>query len=186
MFFLAHEDIRPSNEWEKEIIQTLMSTDVFIPIVTRRFSESEWTDQESGIAEAGGKLIIPISIYKTPYGFLRKYQALKIKSNNLRKSCIEIITVIKQDPRFTQSLLDSLLNKLPRISSFDEAGRDFQLISQFDTFSKDQINELFSQCIQNSQIYLSHSARSYLRKLIERYKKMASKKQISELKKKFD
>src|SRR3989344_2611626 len=68
--FLAHEDINPSSEWQDIILENLDSTDIFMPIITKNFPDSYWTDQESGIALAKGKLIVPISVdSNNPYGF---------------------------------------------------------------------------------------------------------------------
>ncbi len=50
--FLAHEDISPSASWRKEIRKSLRDCRVFIPILTKSFVESDWTDQETGIALA--------------------------------------------------------------------------------------------------------------------------------------
>jgi len=33
--FLAHEDLEPSVEWQKEILRALKYCDVFIPVLTR-------------------------------------------------------------------------------------------------------------------------------------------------------
>jgi hypothetical protein len=62
--FLAHDDLQPSAEWQKEIVQALRKCDVFIPLLTRSFHSSLWTDQETGIAIARKKLILPEVIAK--------------------------------------------------------------------------------------------------------------------------
>ena len=92
--FLAHEDIEPSSEWQEEIIRNLKNCDIFIPIVSENFKESEWTDQESGIAFAEEKMIIPINLNLVPYGFIGKFQALKV-GRRISDSCTKIIEIIK-------------------------------------------------------------------------------------------
>src|SRR5208282_6463612 len=87
--FLAHEDLEPSVEWQKEILRALKKCDVFIPLLTRSFHSSLWTDQETGIAVARGKVILPVRFSVLPYGFIGKFQALKAR-RNLQESCWKI------------------------------------------------------------------------------------------------
>jgi len=68
--FLAYEDIAQSRQWQKIILGYLKRCDVFLPLLTKEFQSSEWADQESGIAFAGDKLIIPLKVSIDPYGFL--------------------------------------------------------------------------------------------------------------------
>ena len=76
--FVAHDAIEPSREWRGEIARALNSCDLLLAYVTPRFSESPWTDQETGWALGRGLATIPISVEgETPYGFIGSYQAVK-------------------------------------------------------------------------------------------------------------
>ena len=44
--FVAHEDIHPTLEWQREIERALFAMDAFIAIHTPGFSQSFWTQQE--------------------------------------------------------------------------------------------------------------------------------------------
>ena len=44
--FVAHEDIEPMMEWQLEIERALFSMDLLVALLTPKFSESNWTDQE--------------------------------------------------------------------------------------------------------------------------------------------
>jgi len=68
--FLAHDDIEASAQWANVILATLKESDVFLPLLTEAFSTSEWTDQETGVALAHRKLIIPLKVDRDPYGFV--------------------------------------------------------------------------------------------------------------------
>jgi hypothetical protein len=48
--FLAHDDIEPSEEWADKILEELRDCHVFMPILTKHFNKSNWTDQETGCA----------------------------------------------------------------------------------------------------------------------------------------
>ena len=67
--FVAHADIFPGTEWQKEILDALDHMDAFVPILTEGFRDSEWTDQEVGYAIAADVPIIPLRIDLDPYGF---------------------------------------------------------------------------------------------------------------------
>ena len=74
--FVAHKDIKATKEWVQEIENALFSMDVLIALMSEDFHDSEWTDQEVGVAVGRNVLIIPVKIGKDPYGFIGKYQAL--------------------------------------------------------------------------------------------------------------
>ena len=173
--FIAHDDIKPSSEWQEVILQNLDSTDIFIPIITENFQSSPWAGQESGIAFSKEKFIIPVSINGFhPLGFLNKYQSLNFKLDDFEESCNSIIKVIKGNTRYNLALLEPLIRSLPTVGTFDQAGRKFYLLSEFQ-FLPDQINELVKYSIKNNQIYSSWSARPYLNGLLERYKEVIDK-----------
>ena len=101
--FLAHEDISDLNNLEKDILDKLKQSQIFLPLLTDNFKNSFWTNQEIGIAVADKKIIIPLKINSTPYGFLAKHKALdfrfqKTQDNSYvcKDSCIEILKIIKE------------------------------------------------------------------------------------------
>lgn len=184
--FIAHEDIEPSLEWQEIILQELDSTDIFIPIFTENFSDSPWTDQESGIAFSKGKFIIPVSIGPfSPYGFINKFQSLKFDLRSIEASCKNIINVIANNKRFTYSLLDSLIKLLSNINKFDDAGNIFSLLVTFPSLSTDQLKDLIKSSSENNQIYWSRTARPYLLKIIADNQTRIDKNALKELREKF-
>jgi len=52
--FVAHEDIEPTKEWQTEIEIGLSTMDALIALLTPGFKESNWTDQEVGVAIGRG------------------------------------------------------------------------------------------------------------------------------------
>ncbi len=42
--FVAHQDIRPTKEWQDEIENALASMDAFVALLTEKFHNSYWTD----------------------------------------------------------------------------------------------------------------------------------------------
>ena len=69
--FVAHVDIHPTKEWQDEIESALSSMDGFVALLTDKFHESDWTDQEVGFALARGVPIIAVRL-KRPLRIHRK------------------------------------------------------------------------------------------------------------------
>jgi len=75
--FVAHEDIEPTSEWQNEIERALFSMDILVALLTKEFHESNWTDQELGIAVGRQIPVVSVRLGRDPYGFIGKYQAVK-------------------------------------------------------------------------------------------------------------
>ncbi|MCL4378358.1 MAG: toll/interleukin-1 receptor domain-containing protein [Actinobacteria bacterium] len=94
--FLAHEDIEVSEQWKEIILKNLYSCDVFIPIITENFKNSDWTSQEVGIAFAGEKDIFIVPLKKgnfIPFGFIFPIQAKDINEDKFELSIIKKLNI---------------------------------------------------------------------------------------------
>jgi len=97
--FVAHEDIKPSKEWQGEIQKALDTMDFFISIHTEGFSERIWCQQEIGYAVARNVKIIPIKFEEDPDGFIGKFQALIRGSKNAEQIAEDILNILKDDEK---------------------------------------------------------------------------------------
>ena len=75
--FVAHEDIEPTQEWAREIEHALFSMDALVALLTECYHDSDWTDQELGVAIGRNVLVIPVWLGRDPYGLVGKGQALR-------------------------------------------------------------------------------------------------------------
>jgi hypothetical protein len=57
--FMAHEHIEVSVEWRFEIIRQLGLAELFVAILSKKYYDSIWCKQESGIAAFRAMTIIP-------------------------------------------------------------------------------------------------------------------------------
>ncbi len=169
--FMAHEDIEPSKIWQDEIIRSLKACDVFIPILTHNFSQSKWTDQESGIAFAEGKVIIPIKVEIDPYGFLHKFQALKYSENRIGIG-LKIIEAIRIKIELTESVKDSAIRAFANSSTFDEANNIAKILGTFESFNINQINELARLYLRNNQIRGGGIASKFVLDIVDKNSKI--------------
>ena len=167
--FLAHEDIEPAIEWQEEIIRNLRTCDIFIPIVSKNFKESKWTDQESGFVLALNKLIIPIEVNLVPYGFIGKYQALKL-GREIHDSCIKVIKIVRAHPPFKELLDNRSIKAFLDSVTFDEANTRAEGLELLEPFTPTQINEIIRGYLANDQIQGAWRARPRVVSWFEKYK----------------
>ncbi len=73
--FLAHEDIEPSLEWQREIELALRSMQAIAALITTDFDTSAWTDQEVGWAFGRGLLVVPVRLEANPSIWIRRQSA---------------------------------------------------------------------------------------------------------------
>jgi hypothetical protein len=75
--FVAHEDIEPSLEWQREIELALRSMHGLVALIAPGFHESRWTDQEVGWALGRGVVVVPVRVPIDPYGLMGKIQGVR-------------------------------------------------------------------------------------------------------------
>lgn len=97
--FVAHEDIKPSEEWQEEIRKALNTMDFFISMHTKGFSKKIWCQQEVGFATARNVKMIPIKFDEDPDGFIAKIQALLRSKKTARDVAYEIVNILENDPK---------------------------------------------------------------------------------------
>ena len=134
--FLAHEDINPSYEWREEIYKNLLECNIFIPYTTKNFKESDWADQECGIAYTHSKLIIPLQVELTPYGFINKFQGLKFNPEKISSETDKIVQVILNSKKFGD-LKEFFIEQFIKSKNFVNANEISKKLRYYDTFSEE-------------------------------------------------
>lgn len=168
--FLAHEDIQPSAEWVKRILAELETCHAFLPILTEDFYKSKWTDQETGIAFAKKRVIIPLKTKFNPYGFISQFQALKIKKKNIKHTCLEIVKAIALRPKVGILMKNAIIKKFGESDSYEEAAENTELLISFKRYTKVQVTKIVKYAIANNQIYCSYKVKGRLKNFIRQNK----------------
>jgi len=145
--FVAHEDIRPTKEWQNEIEYALQTMDAFIALLTEDYHKSDWTDQEVGYALCRGVPIISLNLGKNPYGFIGKFQALK---HNWKEAPLAIAKILIRHSK----MVDAYINAVCECSSFDEGNKLSQLLPSLekDILSMSQIDRIIEAYNNNDQV----------------------------------
>ena len=181
--FLAHEDIQPTQDWIKTILEYLNKTQVFLPILTRNFQKSEWVNQEIGYALAKNKLIIPMKIDIDPPGFLLKFQALKYNPHK-RFPLSRMLQVIGKNQKSGGKLRDLLIEKFGQSGSWAEAGMNTQYLLSVNNYSEEQVLRIIEKTMSNDQIYYSFRARPLLLNFVKNQSYKLDKRLLKEFEKK--
>lgn len=132
--FVAHEDIHPTKEWMDEIESALFSMDALIALMTDDFHDSDWTDQEVGVAMGRCVPVISLKLGKlNPYGFIGRFQAL---SCTWEKAPLELMKLLICHEKMKEAFIaavsgcssfdrgNALASVLPFISSLSESQAD--------------------------------------------------------------
>lgn len=128
--FVAHEDIKTSKEWLKEIEKTLNSMDCMSVMMYEGFHESKWCDQEVGVALGRSITVLPLLPDGDPYGFLGEYQGIKIKGMRPVALAQKIFTILCDNPNTRSKYLSCLTGLLLSSNNTDDAMKWLELIEQ--------------------------------------------------------
>lgn len=154
--FVAHEDIEPTREWQDEIEKALMSMDALVAILTPGFKESNWTDQEVGVAVGRDVLVIPIRKGLDPYGFIAKYQGLQGQGRTVRQVAGAVFSILKSNPRTKARIADVLVNLMLNSKTEEDARHWFGLVKEFEGIPRRhlealQVNAAESKTLRSSE-----------------------------------
>lgn len=162
--FIAHEDIQGSRVWEDEIISNIVSSDFFIPLLSKDFRESNFADQEIGIAVCLKKKIIPIKLDATnPYGFIQKYQAIQLRGNfntttntdNLDKLVSTIAQIglsYEFQSLYYQRALNSIIYAFSNSGSYKSSNTIIQILCECNYFTAQNLKDITKAVELNPQI----------------------------------
>lgn len=126
--FVAHEDINPTKEWQKEIQRALNSMDCMSAMLYDGFHQSNWCDQEVGIALGRNVTVLPLLPDNDPYGFLGEYQGIKIKGMYPEALAKKIFNILCDNANTRSKYLSCLTNLLLSSSSKSDALKWLRLI----------------------------------------------------------
>jgi hypothetical protein len=156
--FLAHDDLRVSEEWKARILAELRQCKIFVPLLSKAFRSSAWCAQETGfVVERGNVLIIPLSIDGTvPFGFISHIQCHRIHSTGVDPQII-LDAVGREWPTV---IVEVLLRPVAGASSFRHAEKLVKpLVPYFGRFSKIQATRFAHMAVENGQIWDAYLCR---------------------------
>ena len=168
--FVAHKDIRPTKEWVQEIENALSSMNVLIALMTEDFHDSDWTDQEIGVAVGRHILIIPVKIGKDPYGFIGKYQALAGMWEKISKMAKDVFDIIVEHPSTKIRAKRAAIQAFKVSASYNDS-KFFvtDVLPNFENLEEAEVEEVIKAFNTNSQICDCFSAQNRLPGLLHKW-----------------
>ena len=150
--FVAHDDIEPTKEWQSEIESALASMDGMVALLAPGFKESNWCDQEVGVA-IGRKLpIVSIRVGLDPYGFIGKYQAVQGTGKEIQILARELHDLFMLNPTIGPKITSELVRLLSESFSFDESKRLIALIEKSPYLTTKHVSSMQESIEKNSQV----------------------------------
>lgn len=167
--FVAHEDVKPTKKWEAEIEKALSSMDAMVALLTPRFGDSEWTDQEVGIAVARGVPVVPVRLGLDPYGFVRRYQAVAGHGKTAQALANEIFELLFSEfPTIKDSVSGGLVTRFEQSRSYAHANKLMLYIDRLDRLPAPLIERLERAPKANRQVEFATAVQLRLPDLLAR------------------
>ncbi len=91
-----------------EIEAGLHSMDALLAILMPGFKESNWTDQEVGVAVGRGVLVIPIMKGLNPYGFISRCEGLNSQGKTVATIASKVFQILVKSPKTRLKTLSCL------------------------------------------------------------------------------
>jgi hypothetical protein len=126
--FVAHEDIAPTAEWQREIVRALREMDVLTTLLTEGFAESRWTSQEVGWAFGRQVPVVSIRYSVDPFGFMGMHQALMGRGKTVPALAEELVRVFLRHPEVRDKMGEALAARLARSMSYSTSQRLVDLL----------------------------------------------------------
>jgi len=142
--FIAHEDIEPSKEWQREIEAALETMDIMIALVEPGFRDSNWCCQEVGYA-LGKKLdIVPLRAGLDPFGLFGKYQGIQAKSKLPSQIADELVNLLLRKGKHRSQLLIGLSKSITSLPSDGKIAR-IRTLDSWAVISDEQMKVLLER-----------------------------------------
>lgn len=150
--FVAHEDIEPTKEWQEEIEKGLFSMDALCAILMPGFKDSNWTDQEVGIAIGRGVLVIPVRKELDPYGFIGKYQGYQSLGKNVDDVAEGVFDILHKNPKTRNRIINCLVDLFLLSNDSNEAIQRIKSLKKINDIPKDKVSQLHQRIIDNKNL----------------------------------
>lgn len=181
--FLAKQDLTPGGNFDTEILQNLESSDIFLPILTKNYYKSEYTDQETGVAVVLNKLILPLRWTEKPRGFISGIHAKQIDVEKVsnsgsdfyhcRSTCKEIIDALitNENSNYDDQIRHSVIMGFTQSPSFAITDLTLDLIKSYKFFTESEVIEILTKSADNNDVYWHSHARVFLKALLRKHLK---------------
>ncbi len=165
--FVASDGTDMPEKIVKRLIRILDKLDVFIPLLSDNFKNSDYCSQELGAAYFKNILVIPLSLDETaPYGFISGYRSPPLDENNAYLDYILKLMADYFPSTNINGKLICVLKKADNWTMVEDAMRNLE--PYFDELDDEEVNTIIEVSTQNNYIMTSNLCKGeYLPKFIK-------------------
>lgn len=168
--FVAHNDIEPTSEWQTQIETALATCDSLIALLHKNFHQSNWTDQEIGVAIGRGVPTYAIKFDQDPYGFIGRFQAFNGNNKTPKIIAAELFDSYRLGKQTQQKFNDVLINIFEDSSSYSDAIQRVSYLEKIEVWDPSFTTRIKAALKNNSQIYQAFKVPEKVKALIEKWK----------------
>lgn len=172
--FVAHDDIRPADEWRAAVMRRLSDCDAAIALLHADFYRSEWTDQEVGWCLGRGVPTYSVRLGEDPRGFLADRQAFRGHPDQVDITAREVVETLAREKTTRARLIEALVDTLASAGSFEQANGTSILLDRLERDgwipTSEHIDELEAALEGNSQVAGAYQAPNRIRGWIKRHR----------------
>jgi TIR domain len=168
--FVAHEDIEPNLEWQREIERALASMHALAALLTPGCRESAWVDQEIGFALGRQVLVIPVKLGLDPYGFIGKDQGLSATLNEPSILANRLVDILLAQKATAVMMRDALVTALERAPSFADSKAVSLRLSTLGQFTDTQLDRVEAAVEANFQVSSSFGVPERVKEIVRQFR----------------
>jgi len=175
--FVAHDDNIPSVEWFPMIKDNLKRSDIFVVLVSKNSKDSDFVNQEIGMALGINLKIFPVKIDRTnPFGFISNIHGFPFKdpSDQILINGSKLFSILISNLEEFRAFGDIAVESTAYALSCSENWIDTNVIistllesEKNRNFTKKHIELLISACQNNYEVYGRANSYPRLKKLLE-------------------
>lgn len=151
--FVAHDDIEPDNDWQREIERALRSMDILLACITDDFFSSPWTSQEIGYAIGQDIPVVSLKMQaQDPVGFIRNRQAAKVVRGDVRATAKSVFSTLTKRLSGNANLRTAIVSRFKSAYSYDNAREMFDYLLDIQSLTHEEIADLVEAYNTNNQL----------------------------------
>lgn len=146
----------------------LASMDGLVALLAPGFKESNWCDQEVGVAIGRRLPIVSVRVGLDPYGFIGKYQAVQGAGKETRMLARELYDIFILNPSIGPKITSELVKLLSESFSFEESKRLIALIEKSPYLTTKHVSSMQESVEKNGQVSSSWGVPEKIHALAEK------------------